>query len=51
MKKLNKTKQLAEDLEFARRTKEAWEEYNRGEFISQDSKEFLKDLKEWVNNC
>ena len=49
LKKADKfDKQLQEDLEFARRTEEAWKEYERGEFISKDSKDFLKELEEWV---
>ena len=38
---------LEEDLEFARRTEEAWQQYDRGEFTSMDAKEFLKELKKW----
>jgi AbrB family looped-hinge helix DNA binding protein len=40
-------KNLKEDLEFAKRTEEAWKKYDRGEFVSMDSKEFLKALKQW----
>ena len=40
--------QLKEDLEFARRTEEAWKAYDRGEFISQDADEFLKELEQWA---
>ncbi|MBU2523521.1 MAG: AbrB/MazE/SpoVT family DNA-binding domain-containing protein [Nanoarchaeota archaeon] len=36
---------LKEDLEFARRTEEAWKRYDKGEFVSMDSKDFLKALK------
>ena len=36
---------IEEDLEFARRTEEAWESYERGEFISQSVDDFLKDLE------
>ena len=39
--------QLKEDLAFARRTEEAWQRYERGEFISMDSKDFLKELEQW----
>lgn len=38
---------LKEDLEFARRTEEAWQRYERGEFISMDADEFLKEIKKW----
>ena len=40
-------KNLKEDLEFAKRTEEAWKRYDKGEFKSMDSKEFLKELKKW----
>ena len=40
-------KNLEEDLEFARRTEKAWKRYDKGEFKSMDSKEFLKDLEKW----
>ncbi len=36
---------IAEDLEFARRTEEAWERYEKGEFISQSVDDFLQDLE------
>ncbi len=35
---------IEEDLEFARRTEEAWERYERGEFISQSVDDFLTEL-------
>ena len=41
---------LKEDLEFARRTEEAWKAYGRGEFVSQDADEFLKDLEKWTKD-
>jgi len=37
-------KKLKEDLEFARRTEEAWKSYDRGEFITQSVEEFRKEL-------
>ena len=40
-------KNLEEDLEFAKRTEEAWKRYEKGEFIEMDSKKFLKELKKW----
>ena len=40
-------KNLKEDLEFARRTEEAWKRYDRGEFKSMSAKDFLKELKKW----
>ena len=38
-------KNLKEDLEFARRTEESWKRYDKGEFISMDAKDFLKELR------
>ena len=40
-------KNLEEDLEFARRTEEAWKRYDKGEFISMDFDDFLKEVKKW----
>ena len=40
-------KNLAEDLEFARRTEEAYKRYEKGEFISMPADKFLEDLKKW----
>lgn len=48
MKKASKMdKKLKEDLEFAKRTEEAWKRYERGEFKSMEAKEFLKTLEKW----
>jgi len=38
---------LKEDLKFAKKTEEAWKSYEKGEFKSMDSKNFLKELKKW----
>ncbi len=40
-------KNLKEDLEFARRTEEAWKKYDKGEFTSSSVEEFLEELKKW----
>ena len=40
-------KNLEEDLEFAKRTEEAWKSYDRGEFISMGAGDFLKEIKKW----
>lgn len=40
-------KNLQEDLEFAKRTEEAWKRYDRGEFISMDGENFLKEIRKW----
>jgi len=36
-----------DDLEFARRTEEAWQEYDKGNFKTYSAKEFLEQLKKW----
>lgn len=40
-------KNLKEDLEFARRTEEAYKRYERGEFITMEFDDFLKEMKKW----
>ena len=40
-------KQLAEDLEFARRTEEAYKEIERGESKTYTAEEFFKEMKKW----
>ena len=47
MEKLKKIDRYIEDLEFARRTEEAYQRHEAGEFIEMDKKEFLKELKKW----
>ena len=39
--------QLKEDLEFARRTEEAWKEYEKGNFKRYSVDEFLTKLQQW----
>lgn len=41
------SKTLEEDLEFARRTEEAWKKYEKGEFIEMDFDDFLKEIEKW----
>ncbi len=41
------SKNLEEDLEFARRTEEALKRYDKGEFISMDFDDFLEEAKKW----
>ena len=36
---------LAEDLEFARRTEEAWREFDKGNFTRYSAEEFFKRLE------
>ena len=38
---------MKEDLEFARRTEEALERFDKGKFISMHGDEFLKELEKW----
>lgn len=40
-------KNLKADLEFAKRTEESWERYEKGQFKSSTAKDFLKDLERW----
>ncbi|OGJ21447.1 AbrB family transcriptional regulator [Candidatus Pacearchaeota archaeon RBG_13_36_9] len=43
----NFDKNLEEDLEFARRTEEAWKQVDEGKFTSYTHEEFLKELEKW----
>ena len=48
LKKADKfDKNLAGDLEFARRTEKAWKDYAKGKFISKSKEEFLAELEKW----
>lgn len=49
MKKIkNPTKKkIQEDLEFAKRTEEAYKRYEKGEFKSMPLKKFLKEIRKW----
>ncbi len=48
MKKADKLdKNFEEDIEFARRTEEAWKRYEKGEFKTMKGKDFLKELEKW----
>ncbi|MBT5021315.1 AbrB/MazE/SpoVT family DNA-binding domain-containing protein [Candidatus Woesearchaeota archaeon] len=40
-------KNLEEDLEFARRTEEAWQRLEKGEFIEMDFDEAIEEMKKW----
>ncbi len=40
-------KNIEEDLEFARRTEEAWKEYEQGKFKKMTFDEFLEEAKKW----
>ena len=39
--------QLKEDLEFARRTEEAWKRIEAGEYISVDSENIAEEMMKW----
>lgn len=47
MQKFDKVDQYIEDLEFARRTEEAWQEIDAGNGITKSKEEFLKDFQSW----
>ncbi len=48
MKRADKLdKNFEEDLEFAKRTEEAWKRYEKGEFIEMEASDFLKKLEKW----
>ena len=36
-----------EDLEFVRRTEEAWKRHDRGEYTRMEFDDFIKELKKW----
>jgi len=40
-------KQLAEDIEFAKRTEEAWKEIEEGKGVRMNVVDFLKEMKNW----
>ena len=44
---MKKRSKKEEDLEFARRTEEAYKRYEKGEFKEMDYEEFLKMIKKW----
>jgi len=39
--------QLKEDLEFAKKTEEAWKAYDRGEFKTMEFDDFIEKMKKW----
>lgn len=40
-------KNLEEDLKFAKKTEEAWREFDKGGFVSMDGRDFLKEIEKW----
>jgi len=47
MSRVRNIKKLKEDLEFARRTEEAWKEIDSGEGTEMDFDEFLNEVRKW----
>lgn len=43
----NADENFSEDLEFARRTEEAWKQISTGKYISVDSENLVKEMKKW----
>ena len=43
----NMSNKIEEDIEFARRTEEAWKEYDAGKFTSSSASEFIKEMRSW----
>ena len=41
------SKNLEEDLEFARRTEEAWKSYEKGDFKEMGFDNFITEMKKW----
>jgi len=48
LKKVAKlTEEMKEDLEFAKRTEEAYQMHERGEFFKMEAEDFIKEMKKW----
>lgn len=43
----NLTEKMKEDLEFARRTEEAWKSIERGEYVRVDSENLFEEMDKW----
>ncbi|MBS3119542.1 AbrB/MazE/SpoVT family DNA-binding domain-containing protein [Candidatus Woesearchaeota archaeon] len=41
------SKRLENDLEFARRTEDAYRRYEKGEFTEMSHEEFMKEIRKW----
>jgi len=41
------SKNIEEDLKFAKKTEEAWKSYGKGEFKEMDFDNFIKEMKKW----
>ena len=48
LKKANKfSETIEEDLEFAKRTEEAWKRYEKGEFKEMEFDDFIEEMRKW----
>ena len=48
LKKVDKlSEEMKEDLEFAKRTEEAWQSIEKGDSIKMPADKFLKELEKW----
>jgi len=48
LKKVDKfSKNLEEDLKFAKKTEEAWKRYEKGEFKETSFDDFIEEMKRW----
>ena len=48
LKKADKfSETLEEDLEFAKRTEDAWKRYEKGEFKEMEFDDFIEEMKKW----
>ena len=43
----NVTDEMREDLEFAKRTEEAWNRYEKGKFKEMEFDDFINEMKKW----
>jgi len=43
----NITDEMKEDLEFAKKTEEAWKRYEKGKFKEMEFDEFINEIKKW----
>ena len=41
------TEEMKDDLEFAKRTEEAWQRIENGEYIEMPADKFLEELEKW----
>lgn len=46
-RRIDNLSKLFEDMEFARRTEEAYQRHENGDYVETDSEEFLEELEKW----